>query len=70
MTKERLKQYLRNHYIEDQILIDFIDRELYDTAKAEIDRVIHSFNLKIYALENLPNLITQVQIEKDKKDKI
>lgn len=60
MTNTSLKQYLKNHHIDDAILNDFIDRKLYNTAIGEIPRVVHSLELKIYALQSLENMIDSV----------
>ena len=60
MTNTSLKQYLKNHHIDDALLNDFIDRKLYSTAIREIPRIIHSLELKIYALQSLENMIDLV----------
>ena len=70
ITNNNLKQYLHNHQLEDGVLMDLIDRKLYSAAVKELPRVIHSYDVKIFALKELENLIEQVAVEQDKLDQI
>ena len=65
MTKKELKQYLKNHQLDDCLLNDFIDRNLYKTAIKELPRIIHSHELKILALQSLEHMIDVVIVTEE-----
>lgn len=65
MPQKDIKQYIKNNQIHDALLIDFIDRELYSVAIKEIPRVIHAYELKIFALQQLERVI-DVVVEENK----